>query len=295
MSFPSPTHTRRLYSIMSPCSRHLLVKGAFIDDDTTTGLGLPGSSSSLSVSSTNSSSTKRNRRFKKDTSIPLVQMDPAHPCTLSNHTIGVPKPGHQLEQIVMEMRQEFFEEDPDEEDRKVFGFVEGSQGHGQSQGGGKGKEVIVLSDNEDDDDGYGAGGDSDVEMFDFTAASAPAKSSSASKGKTASSSKPKGRPANDWKHDPDWVSNNIPYMLPAPADASPGAAAAVQRELKAMLKEQESCNSYKELGWYMPLDFIGDNLFQWIVEMHSFDPDIEIAKDLKQKWVSTLHFYYLRL
>jgi ubiquitin-conjugating enzyme E2 Q len=33
----------------------------------------------------------------------------------------------------------------------------------------------------------------------------------------------------------------------------------------------------------MPPDLIGDNLYQWIVEMHSFDPALPLAKDLKAK------------
>ncbi len=53
---------------------------------------------------------------------------------------------------------------------------------------------------------------------------------------------------------------------------------AVQRELRSMLKEQEAANSLRELGWYMPPEFIGDNLFQWIVEMHSFDPSLPIRE-----------------
>lgn len=47
-----------------------------------------------------------------------------------------------------------------------------------------------------------------------------------------------------------------------------------------MIKEQDSTPSFKELGWYMPLEFNEENLFQWIVEMHSFDPDIPIAQDM---------------
>lgn len=50
-----------------------------------------------------------------------------------------------------------------------------------------------------------------------------------------------------------------------------------------MMKEQEMAKSLKELGWYMPEEFIRDNLYQWIVELHSFDPDLPIAKDMKAK------------
>jgi len=85
---------------------------------------------------------------------------------------------------------------------------------------------------------------------------------------------------NDWQHDEEWVTTSIAHLMPPPFEASPSATMAVQRELKAMLKEQENATSMKELGWYMPPDLIGDNLFQWIVELHSFDETLPIAKDM---------------
>jgi ubiquitin-conjugating enzyme E2 Q len=65
---------------------------------------------------------------------------------------------------------------------------------------------------------------------------------------------------------------------------------ALQRELRAMLKEQEKADSLRDLGWYMPPEFVGDNLFQWIVELHSFDEALPIAKDLKAKKLTSLVF-----
>jgi ubiquitin-conjugating enzyme E2 Q len=73
--------------------------------------------------------------------------------------------------------------------------------------------------------------------------------------------------------------------MPPPFESSPSATMAVQRELKTMLKEQDkammSPGGLKELGWYMPQESMIDSLFQWIVEMHSFDETLPIAKDLK--------------
>lgn len=47
---------------------------------------------------------------------------------------------------------------------------------------------------------------------------------------------------------------------------------ALHRELEAMLQEQgealKSDGGLKELRWYRPQEFIGDNLFQWVVELH---------------------------
>ena len=70
------------------------------------------------------------------------------------------------------------------------------------------------------------------------------------------------RPADDWKHDPDWVTATISHMMPAPTDSTSMASMALQRELNSMLKEQDRATSLKELGWYMPPEFIEDNLYQ---------------------------------
>ena len=75
----------------------------------------------------------------------------------------------------------------------------------------------------------------------------------------------------DWAHDPAWVSACMEQMLPPPVDSSPQANMALQRELQAILKEQDQARNLKELGWYMPKELIGDNLYQWVVELHSFE------------------------
>ena len=62
----------------------------------------------------------------------------------------------------------------------------------------------------------------------------------------------------------------------------PMATMSLQKELKAVLKDQATAKSLKQLGWYMPLDYIGDNLFQWIVELHSFEEELPIAQDMKR-------------
>jgi ubiquitin-conjugating enzyme E2 Q len=102
--------------------------------------------------------------------------------------------------------------------------------------------------------------------------------------------RPTARPADDWKHDPDWVKETVTQMMLAPTDSTSMATMALQRELNAMLKEQERAKSLGELGWYIPPEFIEDNLYQWIVELHSFDKDLPIAKDLAQKNVNSLVF-----
>lgn len=86
-----------------------------------------------------------------------------------------------------------------------------------------------------------------------------------------------------WVHDPDWVEQCLPYLLEPPSDAMPMATMALQKELRACLREQEAAKSLKQLGWYMPPEYIGDNLFQWIVELHSFEEELPITKDLKTR------------
>jgi ubiquitin-conjugating enzyme E2 Q len=88
------------------------------------------------------------------------------------------------------------------------------------------------------------------------------------------------RDGEEWIHDPEWVSQTVAHLMPPPVESTPVATMALQRELKSMLKEQERAKSISELGWYMPPEFIGDNLFQWIVELHSFDKSLPIAQDL---------------
>ncbi|TFY60148.1 hypothetical protein EVJ58_g5335 [Rhodofomes roseus] len=95
---------------------------------------------------------------------------------------------------------------------------------------------------------------------------------------------------DDWAHDPAWVSLCSENVLLPPSESSPQATMALQRELKAMLTEQERAKSLRELGWYMPPEFVGDNLYQWIVELHSFDKDLQIAKDMEARGVTSLVF-----
>ncbi len=90
---------------------------------------------------------------------------------------------------------------------------------------------------------------------------------------------------SDWQHDREWVLKAIEHIAPPPTESSIQATAALQRELKALLQEQKTAKSLKELGWYIPMDLISDNLYQWIVELHSFNKDLPIAKEMDQRCV----------
>ncbi|KAI8977714.1 hypothetical protein BD414DRAFT_516981 [Trametes punicea] len=95
---------------------------------------------------------------------------------------------------------------------------------------------------------------------------------------------------NDWKHDREWVNECIEHLMPPPTESSIMASTTLQKELRAMLKEQNAATSLRELGWYMPEEFMGDNLYQWIVELHSFDESLPIAKDLAKNNINSLVF-----
>ncbi|KAI0738313.1 hypothetical protein C8Q80DRAFT_1275827 [Daedaleopsis nitida] len=95
---------------------------------------------------------------------------------------------------------------------------------------------------------------------------------------------------DDWTHDRVWVERAVEHLIPPPTESSPRASTSLLREYKAMVREQETAKSLRDLGWHMPLDFNGDNLYQWIVELHSFDESLPIAQDMKRCGVNSLVF-----
>lgn len=70
--------------------------------------------------------------------------------------------------------------------------------------------------------------------------------------------------------------------LPAPswAMSSPAALHALTREIKDIYKIQTTVTP-RELGWYVDVEKV-DNLFHWIVELHSFDTELPLAKDMRR-------------
>lgn len=198
----------------------------------------------------------------KKVEVPFVKIDPLQKITLSGKDIEIPEPTYQIDILLEARKSEIYEEEPDAEDQKVFNFCED---------GLAADEPIVVD-------------DSDEEMYSPGPSVVQLKPTASEN----ASSKPAARPIDDWKHDPKWVNDAISQLMPPPFESTPAATMAVQRELRTMLKEQDSCKSLKELGWYMPPDLVGDNLFQWIVELHSFDEALPIAKDMKAKCADTL-------
>lgn len=67
-------------------------------------------------------------------------------------------------------------------------------------------------------------------------------------------------------------------LLKAPAITSSMATKSLQKELNKMVREQATKPQH-EIGWYIDADLI-KNMYQWIVEMHSFDLDLPLAKEM---------------
>ncbi|KAL3428150.1 polymerase [Phlyctema vagabunda] len=78
---------------------------------------------------------------------------------------------------------------------------------------------------------------------------------------------------------------SLPLLQP-PSYATPTATMSLNRELQKILKIQKSTPLH-ELGWYIDQDLIG-NLYQWIVELHSFDGELPVAKDMKAAGVTSI-------
>ncbi|KAI0073974.1 hypothetical protein K474DRAFT_119925 [Panus rudis PR-1116 ss-1] len=194
--------------------------------------------------------------MEDDEVIPCVPLDPKHPVTLKQKPIAIPEPSYKLQKLLIARQNEHVEDEPDEDDTRVFNGQEllpsdssdstlvGGTPDFRSKAGSVDNPIIVDDDDEED----------------------------------------------DWQHDPEWVQGALQHMLPPPNDASHMATMAVQRELMAMLNEQKRAKSLKQLGWYMPEDVISDNLFQWIVELHSFEEELPIAKDMQNNNVNSLVF-----
>ncbi|KAJ3823174.1 hypothetical protein F5880DRAFT_1613100 [Lentinula raphanica] len=233
---------------------------------------------------------------------PFVRLDPAHPLTLGHAPIQIPEPTHQLEMILRTRRAEAEAEaarsKPDIEDKTVFEYDESldqSIKGWSAKGKGRADDPMTI-----DGDGFG-GDEMDIDddvPYQYAASNHRPLASSGSSRMAPDHQRQleftpqivKRRPADDWVHDPEYVRAAISRLMPPPETSTPGGTMAVQKELKALLKEQRSCNNFKELGWYMPEEFMGDNLFQWIVELHSFDETLPIAQDLKAKKLNSLIF-----
>jgi ubiquitin-conjugating enzyme E2 Q len=58
------------------------------------------------------------------------------------------------------------------------------------------------------------------------------------------------------------------------------------RDFKDLIAVQNTTPPH-ELGWHIDEDKV-DNIYQWIVELHSFDPTLPLAHDMKKKNVKSI-------
>ncbi|CAF9914203.1 MAG: hypothetical protein ALECFALPRED_009495 [Alectoria fallacina] len=79
--------------------------------------------------------------------------------------------------------------------------------------------------------------------------------------------------------------NSLPLLEP-PSYATSMATKALQRELTATLKVQDTHPAH-ELGWYIDRELI-NNVYQWIVELHSFESHLPLAEDMKSKGIKSV-------
>lgn len=75
-------------------------------------------------------------------------------------------------------------------------------------------------------------------------------------------------------------------MLAQPCYATSMATRSLQRALKEALEVQRK-TPQTELGWYIDQDVV-QNLYQWIVELHSFDLELPLAKDMKKAGINSV-------
>lgn len=75
-------------------------------------------------------------------------------------------------------------------------------------------------------------------------------------------------------------------MLKEPEYATSGATKVLNKALKEVLEVQKKVPLH-DLGWYIDVNLI-DNVYQWIVELHSFHADLPLAKDMKTAAVTSV-------
>ena len=83
--------------------------------------------------------------------------------------------------------------------------------------------------------------------------------------------------------------------MPSPTYATPKATMTIQKALLETRKVQESHikrGTLHELGWYLDVQRMeeSDNLYQWIVQMHSFPLDIPLGQQMKQAGIDAITF-----
>lgn len=110
------------------------------------------------------------------------------------------------------------------------------------------------------------------------------------------SSSDKGKGASSAKTPTDFVPSTLDFntlpMMPTPKYATPATTKRLQAELKTLAKIQSSTDP-AALGWFIDFEKM-DNIYQWIVELHSFhtfivkDKPLPLAEDMKKAGVTSI-------
>lgn len=71
-----------------------------------------------------------------------------------------------------------------------------------------------------------------------------------------------------------------------PSYSTSAATSTLNRDLQAVLRVQ-SKTPLHDLGWYIDSNTV-NNMYQWIVELHSFDPDLPLAVEMKDAGIPSV-------
>ncbi|KAL4918302.1 hypothetical protein BDW62DRAFT_181710 [Aspergillus aurantiobrunneus] len=85
---------------------------------------------------------------------------------------------------------------------------------------------------------------------------------------------------------PDSLDASSIQLMREPTYATPRATRTLQKVLRQALDTQDK-QPLHELGWYINANLI-DNVYQWIVELHSFDKSLQIARDLQKAELTSI-------
>ncbi|EME46140.1 hypothetical protein DOTSEDRAFT_78519 [Dothistroma septosporum NZE10] len=152
--------------------------------------------------------------------------------------------------------------------------------------GGKASDPIVLDD-DDDDAASVATDDADVEiLFDEPPEPAPAPKTQ----KAAAEKKAALGPNTDFV--PGSLEFSKLPLMPLPEYASTATTKRLMKELRSLQKVEDS-TPLAELGWFIAAEKI-ENVYQWIVELHSFHTFevkgklLPLADDMKKQGVKSV-------
>ncbi|KAE8445158.1 hypothetical protein EG329_013654 [Mollisiaceae sp. DMI_Dod_QoI] len=97
-------------------------------------------------------------------------------------------------------------------------------------------------------------------------------------------------PKEDAKSLTDFIPGSLDQstlpMLEPPSYATSSATKSLNRALQEVLAIQKKTPLH-ELGWYIDQDLIS-NVYQWIVELHSFDAELPLARDMKTAGLTSI-------